>query len=80
MLRTRVSANASHASEVILPPAEAMGNQRRRSGVRDDLTTRTLMASFRNIGWTPDVTKKTNCPREWTVGFRGVASAWKKAA
>jgi hypothetical protein len=34
----------------------------------------------RAIGWTPNVPKKTNRPREWTVGFRGMASAWRRAA
>ena len=32
-------------------------------------------------GWTPDVPKKTNRPREWTVGFRASPTGlWKKAA
>jgi transcriptional regulator with PAS, ATPase and Fis domain len=34
----------------------------------------------RHVGWTPNVTLKTNRPREWTVTFRHAARVWKKAA
>jgi len=34
----------------------------------------------RLIGWTPDVTLKTPCPREWTVRFQQGLGAWKSAA
>ena len=58
---------------ITLHPLEMRGVLR----MRDDM----IAASFGTAGWTPDVTLKTPCPREWTVRFaKSCSSTWRTHA